>query len=126
MVEVMAIIRMNMINQTKEALLRGGFSSLTCRKVMGRGKQKVDYSLIEGYISNGNMPDTVAEAISEGHRLVPKRLITMIIDDKDVEKVVSIIIDTNKKGKQGDGKIFVIPVKEVMRIRNGDVGKEAI
>jgi nitrogen regulatory protein PII 2 len=91
MVEVMAIIRMNMINKTKEQLLKKGFSSVTCRKVMGRGKKKVDYSIIEGYIASGDMSNALAESLSEGHRLVPKRLITLIIDDSKLEEVIETI-----------------------------------
>jgi nitrogen regulatory protein PII 2 len=47
MKEIMAIIRLNMINKTKDALLKEGFPSITCRKVLGRGKKKVDFSLID-------------------------------------------------------------------------------
>jgi nitrogen regulatory protein PII 2 len=49
MKEVMAIIRINMINITKDALLKENFSSMTCRKAMGRGKKKVDYHLLDNF-----------------------------------------------------------------------------
>lgn len=127
MKEVVAIIRMDMINKTKEALLKEGFPALHCRKVMGRGKKKVDFSLIEDMISGSEVPSkTIAESISEGHKLIPKRLITLIVNDADVSKVVETIISENSKGKPGDGKIFVCPVTETIRIRTGETGENAV
>ena len=127
MKEVMAVIRMDMINKTKEALLREGFSSLNCRKVLGRGKKKVDFTLIESMISGTEVTSpVVAEAISEGHRLVPKRLLSLVVKDDEVKKVVSTIIYANSRGKPGDGKIFVMPVTDVIRVRTGEKGLDAI
>ena len=74
MKEVMAVIRMNMISKTKEALLVEGFPSLNCRKVTGRGKKKVDFTIVERLVYEGVeicSPST-AEFILEGHRLIPK------------------------------------------------------
>ena len=51
MKEIMAIVRMNMVNHTKKALLEAGYPSITVRKVMGRGKKKIDFSLAEGSIT---------------------------------------------------------------------------
>lgn len=128
MKEVMAVIRMDMINKTKEALLLEGFPAMNCRKVMGRGKKKVDFTLIERIMSDGMQIDSpkTAEAISEGHRLIPKRLISLIIKDDEVKKVVDAIMSTNCKGNPGDGKIFVMPVSDCIRIRTGESGEEAV
>ncbi|MEN8908044.1 MAG: P-II family nitrogen regulator [Clostridiales bacterium] len=127
MKEVMAIIRMNMIGKTKEALSKENFPSMSCRRVMGRGKKKVDYSLIEDYIKDGELPsNNIAEAISEGHRLIPKRLLTLIVKDDEVDKVVDTIIKVNTNGKPGDGKIFVIPIIDSIRVRTGETGDQAI
>lgn len=127
MKEVMAVIRMDMINKTKEALLRESFPSLHCKKVMGRGKKKVDYSLIEGMISgNDALSPVVAEVVSEGHRLIPKRLISVIVKDDEAKKVVETIISVNSKGNPGDGKIFVLPVLDVVRVRTEESGNDAI
>jgi len=128
MKEVMAVIRMDMINKTKEALLLEGFPAMNCRKVMGRGKKKVDFTLIEKIISDGieiNSPKT-AEATSEGHRLIPKRLISVVVKDDEVKKVVEAIMITNSKGNPGDGKIFVMPVTECVRIRTGESGDAVV
>lgn len=127
MKEVMAVIRMNMVNQTKEGLALEGFSSLNCRKVLGRGKKKVNYELIEDIISSGNISSpAVAESLSEGHRLIPKRLISLVVKDDEVKKVVSTIISINKTGNAGDGKIFVMPVSDAIRVRTGETGEDAI
>mgnify|MGYP000070743027 CR=1 FL=1 len=127
MKEVMAVIRINMINKTKEALLQAGFSSVTCRKVLGRGKKKIDFSLIKDFISPSEIDSPqIAEQISEGHRLVPKRMLTMVIEEEQVEKAVQTIIDINSTGNPGDGKIFVLPVMDAIRVRTGETGEEAI
>ncbi len=127
MKEIVAVIRMDMINKTKDALLLENISSLNCRKVLGRGKKKVDFSLIEGIITGSDVSSPVlAEAISEGHRLIPKRMISLVVKDDEVKKVIDIIININSKGNPGDGKIFVMPVMDAVRIRTGEIGDEAI
>ena len=127
MKEVLAIIRMEMISKTKDALLKEGYAALNCRKVLGRGKKKVDFSILENMVNGVEITSpTVAEAMTEGHRLVPKRLLSLIVADDDVKKVVDIIIEVNSKGNPGDGKIFVMPVSDVIRVRTGETGDVAI
>lgn len=127
MKEVMAVIRMDMINKTKEALLLEGFSSLNCRKVLGRGKKKVDFSLIEGMMTGAEIASpTVAESLSEGHRLIPKRLLSLIVKDDEVRRVIDTIISINSKGKPGDGKVFVCPVTDAVRVRTAETGELAL
>jgi nitrogen regulatory protein PII 2 len=86
MKEVMAIIRMEMINQTKEALLKNGIAALNCRKVLGRGKKMVNFSVVDQMVS-----PKVVEAVSEEHRLIPKRLLSIVVNDSDVPMVVDTI-----------------------------------
>lgn len=125
--EILAVIRMDKINKTKKALSLEGFDAITCIKVNGRGKKKVNYELIEKLLNGKKIKSKeVSESISEGHRLIPKRLILIVIEDKDVEKVVNTIINVNKTGNPGDGKIFVIPYKDAIRVRTEESGKEAI
>ncbi|GFZ34581.1 nitrogen regulatory protein PII [Clostridium zeae] len=127
MKEVFAIIRMNMVNKTKEALLKEGIAAVTCRKVVGRGKKKVDFSIIGGIIDDGSLgSSTEVENISEMHRLVPKRMLELFVNDEDVEKVVNTIMEINSHGNPGDGKIFVMNVFESVRIRTGETGIDAI
>ena len=105
MKEIIAIIRMNKVNQTKKALMKAGFSSITARKVMGRGKKKIDYSLVEKIIGNENPIDLkIGEQVAEGHKLIAKRIFTMIVDNKQVKAAVDTIINTNSTGYPGTEK----------------------
>lgn len=127
MKEIMAIIRMNMINETKKALSEAGYSSITCRKVYGRGKKKVNYELIEELIDGKPIASKeILESISEAHRLIAKRLLLMVVGDEEVNEIVKIIIDVNKTGNMGDGKIFVSPILDVERVRTGERGEIAV
>ncbi len=128
MKEVMAVIRMDMIGKTKEALLLQGFPALNCVKVMGRGKKKVDYTLIERFMNEGMEISSpiAAEAVSEGHRLVPKRLLSLVVGDGEVRKVLETIMEINSRGNPGDGKIFVLPLSGCIRIRTGETGEQAV
>ncbi len=125
--EVMAIIRMDMINKTKAALLEADFPAVTAVKVLGRGRKKVDFTLIENLLAGGAIESpVVAEAVSEGHRLVPKRLISIVVQDEEVPKLVDAIITVNQKGHPDDGKIFVLPITDAIRIRTGENDQHAI
>ncbi len=124
MKEVVAIIRMDMISKTKEALLKADFPALSCSKVLGRGKKKVDFTLIESMLSGSEFTSpAVAEAVSEGHRLVPKRLLSIVVKDEEVKKLVDTLIEVNHKGHPGDGKIFVMPIIDSIRVRTGETGE---
>jgi nitrogen regulatory protein PII 2 len=126
MKEVMAIIRQNKVNQTKEALIKEGFPAFTCVKVLGRGKKTVDLSIIQDIVDSGEMPiSNAGEALTEPTRLISKRFFTLIVEDSDVDKVVSIIIDTNTLGHAGDGKIFILPIMESIRVRSGEKNADA-
>lgn len=127
MKEVMCIIRLNKVNKTKEALAEAGFPSITCRKVLGRGKKSIDKALVEAYMEAGEVtPSPYAENLSERGRLIPKRLITLVVKDEEVKTVVDAVINVNSTGTPGDGKIFVLPVEEVYRVRDGQAGEDAI
>ena len=128
MKEVTAVIRMNKVNKTKEALLKAGFPSTTCKKVMGRGKKKVAYELFQGVLdgTEAGLSPVVAEQLSEEHRLLPKRLLMLVVDDEDAPKVIKTIIEMNQNGNPGDGKIFVSNVEEAIRVRTGESGVAAI
>ena len=120
MKEVMAVIRMNMINETKRALSSAGISSFTATgKVMGRGKGLVDYKVLDG--AKAGQPEAIAQ-LGNGPRLVPKRIITVIVPDNKVQTVVKTIIGVNQKGNPGDGKIFVLPVMDAHRVRTKEKG----
>lgn len=126
MKEIIAIIKPNKVSKTAKALDAVGFPAVTIVECFGRGKQK-------GYFSV-NMPEVVdlQKIIEEGERegkfikYIPKRLLSIVVEDADVPLVVGIILRVNRTGNFGDGKIFVLPVEEALRIRTGEMGKDAI
>ncbi len=123
MKEVMAIIRMNMINQTKKSLAQAGISSMHARECLGRGKGLVDLELLKG--AEQGYEEAIAQ-LGNTQRLIPKRMISVVVPDKLVKTAVSTIISVNRTGKAGDGKIFVLPVDDAMRIRTGESGDETL
>ncbi len=124
MKEVMAVIRINKINKTKKALSEAGIAAFTATgKVLGRGKGMVDYRILHG-AENG-----YSEAISQlgqGPRLVAKRLITVILPDDKVDLAVKTMIEVNQTGNAGDGKIFVMPVIDAVKVRTGESGDKVL
>ncbi len=124
MKEVMAIIRINKINATKKALAEVGISSFTATgKVLGRGKGLVDYRLLHA-AENGRQ-EAIAQ-LGQGPKLVPKRLITVVLPDDKVDLVVKTIIEVNQTKNAGDGKIFVMPVIDSIRVRTSESGNKVL
>jgi nitrogen regulatory protein PII 2 len=123
MKEVMAIIRMNKINETKRALSAAGISSFHARECLGRGKGVVDFNVLQG--AEKGYEEAIAQ-LGQSQRLIPKRIITVMAPDKQVPRIVETIISINRTGKSGDGKIFVLPLQEAYRVRTGEDGDEVI
>jgi len=124
MKDVMAVIRINKINQTKRALADAGISSFTVTgNVLGRGKGNVDYRILSG--AKEGREEAIAQ-LGSGPRLIPKRLLTIVVPDKLVPIVVDTIIKANHTGKPGDGKIFVLPTLSVYRVRTGENGDKVL
>jgi nitrogen regulatory protein PII 2 len=119
MKEIMAIVRINMMNKTKSALAEAGISSITARDALGRGKGLVDMTLLEG--AEKGYEEAIAQ-LGQSQRLIPKRVFFIVVPDKLVSKTVKTIIKVNRTGKSGDGKIFVTPVKDSVRVRTGESG----
>ena len=123
MKEVMAIIRMNRINQTKKALAEAGIPSVHAKECLGRGKGLVDLDILKG--AEAGYEEAIS-LLGSSQRLIPKRIISIILPDNLVRRAVSSIISTNSSGKPGDGKIFVLPVLDAVRIRTGEEGEETL
>ncbi|NOQ33580.1 MAG: nitrogen fixation protein NifHD [Methanosarcinales archaeon] len=118
MKEVIAVLRMNKIQLTKDALAGAGYTCLTANLVYGRGKQKGLYLNPLGNIA----PDDRKAAI----RFLPKRMLTLVVDDASVSPVVELIMQTNRTGMIGDGRIFVCPMTDAVRVRTGERGNDAL
>lgn len=117
MKEVMAIIQMNKMEATKDALDVIGITSFTAYKASGRGKQK---GLQIPH------PTPLKETDEKRMRYIPKRIISVMVEDEFVPAVVAVITKVNRTGNFGDGRIFVCPVEESVRIRTGEKGSVAI
>ncbi len=112
MKKVEAVVKPAKLGPVREALAKGGFSSLTTYDVKGRGKQS----------AVGTTPDGVT--LYAG--LLNKVKIEVVTEAENVEKVIEIIIGAARTGDIGDGKIFVSNIEDVIRVRTGERGKEAI
>ena len=119
MKEVMAIVRMHMMNKTKRALSEAGISSMTARDVLGRGKGLVDFKTLSG--AEKGYEEAISQ-LGQSQRLIPKRMIITVVPDKLVKRVVETIITVNQTGKSGDGKIFVSDVENAYRVRTAEDG----
>jgi nitrogen regulatory protein PII 2 len=115
--EITAIIRMNKVQKTLDALSECGYPSFTVEKVMGRGKQK---GLC--YEFDPPLPEQEGGLSKNCIPFIPKRLFTIVVDDKATDKIVQRIININQTGHSGDGKIFVTDIPESYRIRTGEEG----
>ncbi|AUB55097.1 nitrogen fixation protein NifHD [Methanobacterium subterraneum] len=121
MKEIIAIIRPNKMTQTKDVLNALGFPAMTAQRVMGRGKQKA----IIGEVSLDIQNETLLK--EEGTmRYIPKRLISLIVPDEDVSLIVEAIMRVNQTGQNGDGKLFVCPLDEAVRVRTNERGTKAL
>jgi len=70
--------------------------------------------------------EEAAAILGEKGKLYPKRVVTVVVEDDKVADVVQSIIKTNQTGKPGDGKIFVMPILDSVRVRTGETGTAAI
>jgi len=137
--EVMAVIRQRMVKETIAALGEIGVTSVTVHNLNGRGKQggnimeNVDPLMKENVecvskIYKFPTPSSMAEysRLTKPVFWVPKSLLDIVVSEVPVEKVVDTIINTNRTGNKGDGKIFVLPIADALRIRTGERGDAAI
>lgn len=112
MKKIEAIVRSEKIEDLREALDAKGFSSMTLTEVKGRGAQK-------GITLEWRVGEYRVE-------FIPKVKVEIVATDENADKIVKIIAEVCSTGKVGDGKIFVSPVEEVIRIRTGERGEKAL
>jgi nitrogen regulatory protein PII 2 len=121
MKEIVAMIRLDKMNSTKRALAEAGITSFSATgRVLGRGKGLVDFRILHG--AEKGYQEAI-DQLGEGPRLVPKRMITIIVSDDFKDRTIKALIEANQTGNCGDGKIFVLPVLEATRVRTGEVAK---
>jgi len=123
MKEIMAVIRMNKINPTKRALIEAGVSSMTASEALGRGKGLVNMALLKG--AEQGYEEAISQ-LGQMDRLIPKRVIFLVVPDKLVKKAVKTIIDANQTGKSGDGVIWVMPTLDAFSVRTREHGNKVL
>ncbi|MBW2021140.1 MAG: P-II family nitrogen regulator [Deltaproteobacteria bacterium] len=112
MKKVETIIKPFKLEELKEGLSSLGIKGMTVSEVKGFGRQKGHSEIYRG-----------AEYSVD---FVPKVKVEIVVEADMVEKVIDVILRDAKTGQIGDGKIFVLPVEEAIRIRTGEKGKDAI
>ena len=112
MKKIEAIIKPFKLDEVKEALQEIGLQGITVTEAKGFGRQKGHTELYRG-----------AEYVVD---FLPKVKLELVLVDHMVEKAIEAIVASAKTGRIGDGKIFVMPLEDVVRIRTGERGKEAV
>jgi nitrogen regulatory protein P-II 1 len=112
MKKIEAIIKPFKLDEVKEALAKQSIQGMTVSEVKGFGRQKGHTELYRG-----------AEYVVD---FLPKIKIELLVSDEQAPLAVETIMTTAKTGRIGDGKIFILPVEEVVRIRTGERGSNAI
>lgn len=112
MKKVEAVIQPFKLDEVKDALIKIGVEGITVSEVRGHGRQKGHTEVYRGHEYKID--------------LLPKVKLEMVIGDSLLNPVVSTLTTAARTGKIGDGKIFVTPIEDVIRIRNGDHGDSAI
>jgi len=110
--KIEAVIRTENLDNVKKALDEIGVKGMTITEVKGRGQQK---GITQRWRGTEYKID-----------FLPKTKIEIIAKSEDVDKIIEVIVKSAKTGNFGDGKIFVMPVEEVIRIRTGEKGENAI
>jgi len=110
--KIEAVIKPFKLEDVKEALAQSGVTGMTVSDVKGYGRQQGHSELYRG-----------AEYVVD---FLPKIKLELIVADEDVDSIISVIIESAKTGKIGDGKIFVSPIEKIVRIRTGEQDEEAI
>ncbi|MBI2865986.1 MAG: P-II family nitrogen regulator [Chloroflexi bacterium] len=113
MIKVEAILRPEKLDHVKEALASQGFVGLNVVSVTGRGSQK-------GITYEGRAGQRVTLD------MLPKIKLELVVRDADAQRVAELIMAAARTGSIGDGKIFLSPVSEVIRVRTGERGEKAI
>ncbi len=112
MKKIEAIIKPFKLDDVKEKLTEIGITGITISEVKGFGRQKGHTELYRG-----------AEYVID---FIPKIKIEIVLPDEQIEDAVKAIIEGAKTGRIGDGKIFIQPMEEVIRIRTGELNEDAI
>lgn len=113
MYKLEAIIRPEKLDEVKNALTEAGFTGMNIVHVTGRGVQR-------GIVHQGRGGETYTVD------MLPKVKVEVVVSEANTEKAVKVICDAARTGNIGDGKIFLIPVADAIRVRTGERGEAAV
>jgi len=122
MKEIIAIIRPKKVGATRLALEHLGFPSQTAIAVLGRGRQRG----LVGEVDVDLPTEVIVKARAGGMKFVPKRMLTLVVHNDEVDSIVRAIARVNSTGQIGDGKIFVSPIDDALRVRTHETGESAV
>jgi nitrogen regulatory protein P-II 1 len=112
MKKIEAIVRPEKLDDIRKALEEKGIIGMTMAEVQGRGRQK-------GVCLQWRAGEYCVD-------FLPKLKLEIIVDDKDLETAIATITEAARTGQNGDGKLFIYPLEDVVRVSTGERGKEAI
>lgn len=112
MKKIEAIIRPHKVDEVREALLEAGFRGMTILEVKGVGRQKGHTEVYRGSEYKVDF--------------LPKIKLELVVPDEKLEAALAVILKSAKTGQVGDGKIFVLPAEEVIRVRTEESGEDAL
>ena len=148
MKQIIAILREEQVENTKQSLIAIGVMGVTFLYVTGRGQQKENVSthelgkslnrkmrmqLVNAPSCNGSpdagteMTGSLAHPDTEfAFGFLPKRMLILVAYNEDVNRIVQAIVNANQTGRHGDGRIFICPMISAMRVRTGELGDKAL
>jgi nitrogen regulatory protein P-II 1 len=112
MKKIEAIIQPHKLDEVKQALVGAGVDGITISEVHGHGRQKGHTETYRGREYNVDVR--------------PKIKLELVVADAELDRIVNTIVDAARSGAIGDGKIFISPIENAVRIRNGDLGEGAL
>jgi nitrogen regulatory protein P-II 1 len=112
MKKIEAIIRPGKLDIVKDALDKCGVKGLTVSQVIGAGNQKGHTQVYRG--------------VEYSTYLLPKVKIEVVVTDQNCDEVIKVITEVARTGEIGDGKVFVTPIENAIKIRTGEVGEQAL
>lgn len=116
MKKAVIIIRPHLYRKTVDALEQKGFYAFSAITVLGRGKKRVEFSVADGsQLSDAGI-----------HRFMTKKMLLVYINDDDEKLLVDTVMKSNQTGQQGDGRIFIIPLKRAVRLRTGEENEDVL
>ena len=109
---IKCIIRQDRLESVKKALVDAGIGGMTVAHCMGFGRQRGYREVYRGQEIEASF--------------LPKTMVEVAVRDADLERILALIVENARTGKPGDGRIFVVPVEETIRVRTGERGEEAL